>query len=113
MDLDSGPIVLGVGLAATGLGLGAARMFHDGALYTVIRRAELVFGVPTPWPSGGLLTAPLLGEAILFDGRAARPWFDGVDAVPPQGVAAPIVPVVFTLLDVAVLASIALAMRRS
>ena len=67
-DLDSGPIVLGIGVAATGLGLGPARIFRDERSYTVIRRAALMFGLPAWWPSGGYWSAPLLGEAILFDG---------------------------------------------
>ena len=72
-DFDSGPVVLGVGSAATGLGLGPARIFRDEETYAVIRRTALLFGVPAWWRSGGYITAPLLGEAILFDGRTARP----------------------------------------
>lgn len=50
MDVDSGPIVSGVGMAATGLGLGPARLFGDADRYTAIRRAALTFGVPSVVP---------------------------------------------------------------
>lgn len=83
MDADSGPIVLGVGMAATGLGLGPARLFGDGDRYATIRRSALTFGVPSWIPSHGYVTAPILGEAILFHGRTARPWFSGAAASPP------------------------------
>src|SRR5262249_44735314 len=106
MDLDSGPVVFGIGMAATGLGLGAARLFRDEARCAVIRRTELMFGVPAPWPSGGLMTAPLLGEAILFDGRAARPWFADVTPVAPEPPPAPIAPLLLTLIDAAIVAAL-------
>lgn len=75
MDADSGPIVFGVGMAATGLGLGPARLFGDADRYTTIRRTALTFGVPSVIPSHGHGTAPILGEAILLHGRTARSWF--------------------------------------
>lgn len=75
MDADSGPILFGVGVAATGLGLGPARLFADADRYATIRRSALTFGIPSWLPSHGYVTAPLLGEAILFHGRTARPWF--------------------------------------
>jgi len=84
MDTDSGPIVLGVGMAATGLGLGPARLFGDVDRYATIRRTALTFGIPSWIPSHGYVTAPVLGEAILFHGRTARPWF----AAPPAAHAA-------------------------
>jgi hypothetical protein len=112
-DADSGPIVLGVGSAATGLGLGPARVFRDEETYAVIRRTALLFGVPAWWPSGGYITAPLLGEAILFDGRTARPWFGPVPASPPLPVPAPIAPALFTIVDVALVAWLVRAIVRT
>jgi hypothetical protein len=102
-DLDSGPVVFGVGTAATGLGLGPARLFHDDRAYTVIRRAALMFGLPAWWPSGGYWAAPLLGEAILFHGRTATPWFGGVPPVDAQPVPWPIAPAIAAALDLLVL----------
>lgn len=82
-DVDSGPIVLGAGIAASGLGLGPARLFGDAEQYATIRRSALTFGAPSWIPSHGYVTAPVLGEAILFHGRTARPWFrPAPDAVP-------------------------------
>ncbi len=81
MDADSGPIVFGVGMAATGLGLGPARLFGDVDRYATIRRTALTFGLPSWIPSHGYVTAPVLGEAILFHGRTARPWFAATPAV--------------------------------
>lgn len=76
MDADTGPILFGVGVAATGLGLGAARLWDDAERYATIRRSALTFGVPSWISSHGYVTAPVLGEAILFHGRTARPWFN-------------------------------------
>ena len=102
-DVDSGPIVLGVGVAATGLGLGPARIFRDEETYAVIRRTALLFGVPAWWPSGGYWAAPLLGEAILFDGRTARPWFGAVSVARARPIPAPIAPVMLAALDLGLL----------
>src|SRR5690606_13488013 len=38
MNVDSGPIVFEMGVAASGLGLGAARMARDGLAYVSISR---------------------------------------------------------------------------
>jgi len=67
----------GVGMAATGLGLGPARMMHDGTQYTRIMRSASTFGLPTRLLSARRhLSSPLLGEAILFSGETARVWFE-------------------------------------
>lgn len=108
-DLDSGPVVLGVGVAATGIGLGPARIFRDDRAYTLIRRAALVFGLPAWWRSGGYVTAPLLGEAILFDGRTATPWFDRIAPVDPEPVPWPVAPVLLLVLNVLWVAGLTLA----
>ncbi len=76
MDVDSGPIVLGVGASATGIGVGAARMMADDRVYTGAMRAASTFGLPlTLTGSRVYVTSPLLGDAILFHGTTARPWF--------------------------------------
>jgi hypothetical protein len=99
-DVDSGPILFGVGVAASALGLGPARIFHDARSYALIRRAASAFGIPAWWPSGGYWAAPLLGEAILFNGRTARPWFGPIGTAEPRAVPLPIAPAVMTLIDV-------------
>lgn len=76
MDGDSGPVILGVGAAATGLGVGAARLHRDGRAYTLAMRSAATFGLPTTLaPTRRYVTAPLLGDAILFHGTTARRWF--------------------------------------
>jgi hypothetical protein len=99
-DVDSGPILLGVGVAATGLGLAPARIFHDVDAYTVIRRTALTFGLPAWWKSGGYWAAPLLGEAILFDGRTARAWFVKAPTAPQRPAPAPVGVVVLLVLEI-------------
>jgi hypothetical protein len=78
MNADTGPIVLGIGFAASGLAIGPARLFGDRDAYAAMMRAGAFLG----WPiqCGGrrsYLFAPLLGEAILFDGETATRWFQG------------------------------------
>lgn len=80
-DADSGPIVFGMGVAATGFGLGAARIMDDEQEVRAIGRTVISIGIPSPNPRGGYLMSPLLGEAILFNGRTARIWFPESRAV--------------------------------
>lgn len=75
-DNDSGPVILGVGTAATGLGLGPARIFRDARQYALIQTTATTLGLPTTLlPERRYLSSPLLGEAILFSGATARVWF--------------------------------------
>lgn len=82
MDVDSGPIVFGIGVAATGLGVGPAKLFKDSEAYTAIMRSAAVVGMPNAWGAQRhYRLSPLLGEAILFHGQTATPWFD---PLPPK-----------------------------
>jgi len=45
-DVDSGPVLFGVGTSATGFALAAARIHGDEAVYTSITRTATLFGVP-------------------------------------------------------------------
>lgn len=75
-DVDSGPVVFGAGMAATGLGLGPARLFKDYRTYDVIMRSASTFGLPVVVGTERRhRLSPLLGEAILFHGGTARFWF--------------------------------------
>jgi hypothetical protein len=113
MDVDSGPILFGVGMAASGLGLAPARMFRDAETYTTIRRSALAFGLPAYLPSRGHHLAPLLGEAILFSGRTARPWFGAVPAVPESSPPLPLAPALFLAVDLLILVLAARSLVRA
>jgi hypothetical protein len=105
-DFDSGPVIFGVGVAATGLGLGAARLFHDEGSYTLVRRSALTFGIPAWPPFHGYWAAPVLGEAILFHGRTARPWFGEVPRASVRRAPSPIGPWLLALLDLGAIAAL-------
>lgn len=86
VDFDTGPIVFGIGCAASGFGLGAARLHGDREAYAGILRSAATVGFPRWWGTGNTyLFAPMLGEAILFHGLTARHWFE---AEPPRDGAA-------------------------
>jgi hypothetical protein len=75
MDVDSGPIFFGMGMAATGLGLGPARLFRDRRAYVSIQRTASSLGLPrVVSTSRSYLLSPILGEAILLHGTTARRW---------------------------------------
>jgi hypothetical protein len=70
-DIDSGPIVWGAGVVATGVGLAAARSQGDSAVVRDIRDLSRVFGMPTTfmlpdgeasWHFGGAFP---IGDAFL------------------------------------------------
>lgn len=76
MDVDSGPVIFGIGVAATGIGIGPARLFNDATTYDRIMRTAGVFGLPNAFRSKRrYFLAPLLGEAIIFNGETAVRWF--------------------------------------
>ena len=78
-DAVSGPLVFGMGVAATGLALGAARLHNDSHSYHRLMQTAATVGAPTIVGSARIyLLAPMLGEAILFHATTARRW-DGAD----------------------------------
>ncbi len=107
-DVDSGPIILGMGMAATGLGLGPSRLFGDRRTYISIMRTASSVGFPVVLsPRRRYLFSPWLGEAILFHATTARRW-DGQERrdqgelcdEPPF----PTIPLVICLLQLMILA---------
>ena len=81
LDFDTGPIVMGLGVAATGLGLAAARLHRDEGVYASILQSAGTVGVlATPADRRHYRLSPLLGDAILLHGVTARHWFE---APPP------------------------------
>lgn len=73
-DIDSGPVVLGVSVSATGFSLAAARRRGDRVAFRELYRTAALFGVPvargerTRFLAGGPL-----GNAILLAMTTARP----------------------------------------
>jgi hypothetical protein len=72
-DGNSGPIVLGTSVGATGFGIGAARMNGDPDLYRQLYRSAHLFGVPVD-DAGGRTFAlgGVLGNALLLAMLTAR-----------------------------------------
>ncbi|MDP2317558.1 MAG: hypothetical protein Q8P41_32030 [Pseudomonadota bacterium] len=77
-DIDSGPIVAGYGVSATGFAIGAARAAGDLATAAALTRTATVMGTPVDidgvrhWKSGAALGGAPLADAILFAMMTAR-----------------------------------------
>ena len=69
-DVDSGPVVLGVSVAATGFALAGARIFGEAALFRGLHRTASLFGVPV---SGRYVSGGTIGDAILLAMETAGP----------------------------------------
>jgi hypothetical protein len=66
-DIDSGLVVLGVSISATGFSLAGARLFGPEELFVEIYRTAELFGVALPRPSGTrFMSGGPLGNAILL-----------------------------------------------
>lgn len=77
-DVDSGPVVFGVGVAATGFALGAARAHDDRTLFVALYGTAHRFGIVDDDGRARRFTAGLeIGNAILFamlTARSASVW---------------------------------------
>lgn len=69
-DIDSGPVILGYGISATGFALAGARQWQDEGTFLRIGATANLFGVPT---DAGFLTGGPIGNAILFAMSTAIP----------------------------------------
>ncbi|GDX81375.1 hypothetical protein LBMAG42_31860 [Deltaproteobacteria bacterium] len=71
-DIDSGPIVAGMGVSATGFAIGAARAAGDVATAEKLESTARLIGRPTDeggqlhWQTGAALGSAPLSDAILF-----------------------------------------------
>ena len=66
-DIDSGPVLLGVGVSATGFALAAARLHRDHQLFESLYRTVNLFGVPLHDPGRWhFMSGGPLGNAILL-----------------------------------------------
>ena len=83
VDIDSGPVVAGLGLSATGFALGAARAHHDERTFRELFATAWLFGAPAHVSDGeAFVTGGPLGDAIMLamlTTREAAQW----KAVPP------------------------------
>lgn len=74
MDVDSGPVVLGLGLSASGFALGASRAHGDGRTFRQLHRLAWVVGAPARgavrrrWVGGGAA-----GDALLLAAESSGP----------------------------------------
>ncbi len=66
-DVDSGPVILDLGVSATGFALAGARAFGDDAAYRGLDATARLFAVPLERDDGGVvsLAGGPLGDAIL------------------------------------------------
>ncbi|MEZ4293680.1 MAG: hypothetical protein R3B70_01795 [Polyangiaceae bacterium] len=66
-DIDSGPVVMGVSVSATGFTISSARLHEDQELFTGLYRTADLFGVPVHRTSGKrFMSGGPLGNAILL-----------------------------------------------
>jgi len=66
-DIDSGPVVLGVSVSATGFTLSSAKLHDDQPFFTSLYRTADLFGVPVDRPSGRrFVSGGPLGNSILL-----------------------------------------------
>lgn len=65
-DIDSGPVLFGVGVSPTGFGLAGARIHGDRDAYLRSQRTARLFGLPVPWNGRWYVTGGGLGNAILL-----------------------------------------------
>jgi hypothetical protein len=72
-DGNSGPVLLGVSVGATGYGLGAVRMHRDRPSFVELYRTANLFGVWQRSDSrAGFVTGGILGDALLLAMLTAR-----------------------------------------
>jgi hypothetical protein len=69
-DVDSGPVVLGVSVSATGFALSSARQLGDRGRFGALYRTASLFGVPVA--SRGFVAGGPIGNAILLAMLTAR-----------------------------------------
>lgn len=73
-DIDSGPLVFGLSVSATGFSLGGCRIHGDAACYESTLASVNLFGAPTKRSDVGrtYVSGGPLGDAILFAMQTAR-----------------------------------------
>jgi hypothetical protein len=78
MDVDSGPVLLGVGLSVTGFALGVAKAHDDhGAFRRLWATAHLFGGPTTIGDERAFVSGGALGDALLFALCTTQPAYAG------------------------------------
>ena len=73
-DIDSGPLLFGVSISATGFAMASARAHHDREMFTSLYRTAYLFGAPSPRGKGRrFLNGAALGNAIMLAMLTAGP----------------------------------------
>lgn len=73
-DIDSGPVVLGIGFSATGFTIAGSRAFSDPEAYSGLYRTAHLVGSPLSWDGRrNYVCGGPLGNAILFAMLTAQP----------------------------------------
>lgn len=73
-DIDSGPVLLGIGISATGFGIGASRANDDLETFTALYATAHLFGAPVDEDgTRTYATGGPIGDAILFAMLTALP----------------------------------------
>ncbi|MFC4536974.1 hypothetical protein [Sphaerisporangium dianthi] len=87
-DVDSGPLPLGVSLAATAVTLGAAQVHGDAPLAGALAGYGELAGLPldTPWTKRYAFGLLPIGDAFLAWSKTARPWVARAPYPPPASV---------------------------
>lgn len=65
-DIDSGPVVLGISVSATGFALASARAHGNYAAFERLYRTTSLFGAPLAGGSGRFVTGGPIGNALLL-----------------------------------------------
>lgn len=84
-DNDSGPIVMGIGAAATGFGIGAADRLDDHWHRRALQNTEAMVRSMAPWagPEVEAAANSVLGASLTF-GNTAGPWWNRPRAAQPD-----------------------------
>ncbi len=80
-DVDSGPVVFGVGMSSTGFALAGARIHRDRRVFVGLHRTSVLFGAPVRRDGrASYVTGGPLGNAILLAMLTAGPGTAGWEA---------------------------------
>lgn len=84
-DIDSGPIFLDIGAAATGIGIAATKAMGDASMFESIIKLSEIIGFPVQWngQKSYLFGQLLVGDEFQVWGKTITPWVVNGDLAPP------------------------------